>query len=294
MPDASPTDSEDPHDPGSAPLRPSWFLCLTVIVACLAATVSGWGLTRLAMSEPLPSSMHSTAGTDPFTVSAQGPENSREAVRAAADLVDAASSFHITFALGDAGLLPESTASPTEDVAVAAGSTIPVALPDSAMGRGHAVYDAEANPSFEHYVTDVDGGEVYRYEVDGQYMMTADSGISGLLLLDPPSAADRYLCSRAFGSARLREVLNSSSDLAFAGWEEVRLAWPGMGGGHASYRYTGTFTALRAGFDDGSNTLRAVENAEFELWIDLRGYPRRFDYRSPDGRSERYEFHGFS
>lgn len=286
MPDASPSDHRPPDDPGTDTLRPSWLLCLIVVLACLAATLSGWGLTRMATNEPLPDLARSSAFSNPFASTDGDPHNARGAVRAAADLVDAASSFHITFTLSDGGAVPVGAAA-------AMGGTVPVSLAAPAVARGHAIYDGEADPSFEHYVDRADGVEVYRYEMAGRYLMTAETELSGLLVLDPPSTADRYLCSRTFASARLREVLSTSADLEFAGWEQVRLAWPGMKSGHAAYRYTGTFTAMRADFDEGTNTLRAVEDAEFELWIDLRGYPRRFDYDSPDGHSERYEFHGF-
>ncbi|MFE3457680.1 hypothetical protein ACFXKD_09040 [Nocardiopsis aegyptia] len=286
MPDASPADPRPPHTPGPAPHRPSWLLCLTVVLACLAATASGWGLTRLATNQPLPDPAGSAALANPFALTDEGPENARGAVRAAADLVDAASSFHITFTLSDGGAVPVGAAA-------VMGSTVPVSLTAPDVGHGHAIYDDEAEPAFEHYVDEADGEEVYRYEMDGRYMMTARSALPGLVVLESPSAADRYLCSRSFASARLREVLNTSSDLELAGWEQVGLTWPGMKAGHAAYRYTGTFTAMRADFDEGTNTLRAVEDAEFELWIDLRGYPRRFDYSSPDGHTERYEYHGF-
>ncbi|WP_053614935.1 hypothetical protein [Nocardiopsis sp. NRRL B-16309] len=257
-----------------------------MLLACFAATASGWGLTRLATDEPLPNPAGFSALTNPFATTDEGPENARGTIRAAADLVDAATHFHITFTLSDGGAVPVGAAA-------VMGSTIPVSLMAPAVGHGHAVYDDGAEPAFEHYVDAAGGEEVYRYEMDGQYMMTSETALPGLLVLEPPSAADRYLCSRAFASARLREVLNTSTDLEFAGWEQERTAWPGRKAGHAAYRYTGTFTAMRADFDDGTNTLRAVEDAEFELWIDPRGYPRRFDYSSPDGHSERYEYHGF-
>ncbi|WP_304453863.1 hypothetical protein [Nocardiopsis sp. YSL2] len=240
----------------------------------------------MATNEPLPDLTASSALTNPFAATDGGPENARGAVQAAVELVEAASSFHITFTLSDGGPVPLGAAA-------VMGSAIPVTLATPALEHGHAIYDDGADPAFEHYVDRADGEEVYRYEMDGQYMMTATNAVPGLLVLDPPSAADRYLCSRTFASARLREVLISSPDLAFAGGEQAHLAWPGRKAAHAAYRYTGTFTAMRADFEDGANTLRAVEDAEFELWIDPRGYPRRFDYSSPDGHSERYEFHGF-
>ncbi|RKS10335.1 hypothetical protein DFP74_6098 [Nocardiopsis sp. Huas11] len=287
MPDTSPVGPGPPRDPAPhTPLRPSRLLCLTVGLACLAAIASGWGLTRLATNEPLTDPARSSVLTAPFSPTREGPENARETVETAADLVDAAASFHITFTLTDAGTVPVGAAA-------AMAGAVPVSPPAPTVAHGHATYDAAAEPAFEHYVDNADGEEVYRYELDGRYVVTARSELPGLLVPDPPSAADRYLCSRTFASARLREVLRSSPDLAFAGAERAHLAWPGREAGDAAYRYTGTFTAMRGDFDDGANTLDAVEGAEFQLWIGPRGYPRRFDYTSPSGHGERYEFHEF-
>jgi len=155
------------------------------------------------------------------------------------------------------------------------------------------MYDATAEPEFDHFFTTSDGQSVYRYDVgDGQLVMTADRGLE---LLDPPSEADGYLCSRGFGSAKLREILDTSTDLTLAGLEEVDLRWPGQRSTYSAYRYTGTFSAKLGGYDTagGVNTLTVVPDAAFELWIDEQGYPRRLDYRAPGGVGESYEYHSF-
>ncbi|MFD3686934.1 hypothetical protein ACFWTE_19190 [Nocardiopsis sp. NPDC058631] len=166
--------------------------------------------------------------------------------------------------------------------------------PDVAAGRGRVMYDATAEPEFDHFFTTLEGQSVYRYDVgDGQLMMTADRGLK---LLDPPTEADGYLCSRGFGSAKLHEILDTGSDLSLVGSEEVELRWPGQRSSHSAYLYTGTFSGKVGGYDtdSGANTLTLVRDARFELWIDEQGYPRRLDYRTPEGFGETYEYHSFS
>ena len=173
-------------------------------------------------------------------------------------------------------------------------STGAAVYPDVVAGRGRVMYDATAEPEFDHFFTTLEGRSVYRYDVgDGQLMMTADRGLK---LLDPPTEADGYLCSRGFGSAKLHEILDTSSDLALVGPDEVELRWPGQRSSHSAYLYTGTFSAKVGGYDadSGVNTLTLVRDARFELWIDEQGYPRRLDYRTPDGFGETYEYHSFS
>jgi hypothetical protein len=232
------------------------------------------------------------------------PEDAEAYLEDAAELVEGSPAFHITFTVYDGEADPGEAPEPGGGADPADGSAD--ALPGApairsaaaagavTSGRGQATYDSGAEPEFDHYFSTVDGRSVYRYDVGGgQLMMTADRGLE---LLDPPSAADRYLCSRTYGSAKLREVLDTSTDLTLEGREEVGLEWPELHSTHSAYRYTGTFTAMLGGYDPGTgrNTLTAVEDAEFELWIDEQGYPRRLDYRAANGVGESYEYHSFS
>jgi hypothetical protein len=262
------------------------------------------------------------------------PEDAESYVAVAAGLVEDSAAFHITFTVDDGSAAPEgsqasegrerpdapeggegseapvqerraprvlpASGGSADDARRAAGRpaawAVPAApaYPNVASGRGRVMYDATAEPEFDHFFTTTEGQSVYRYDVgDGQLMMTADRGLK---LLDPPSEADGYLCSRGFGSAKLHEILETSSDLALAGLEEVDLRWPGQRSTHSAYLYTGTFSAKVGGYDEdsGVNTLTLVPNAEFELWIDEQGYPRRLDYRAPGGFAESYEYHSFS
>ncbi|PDP89177.1 hypothetical protein CQJ94_05235 [Glycomyces fuscus] len=305
MPHPSDPD-EQPSSPGG---RPNWLVSLLMVLVCLAVVASGWGVARLVVGGPLPplDVAEGPGSRPPRSGSARteaAPEDAEAYLEGAAELVEDSSAFHITFTVYDGRSDPEEAPEPGRGADPAAGSAdafpggpairSATASGEVTSGRGQAMYDSGAEPEFDHYFSTVDGRSVYRYDVGGgQLMMTADRGLE---LLDPPSAADRYLCSRTYGSAKLREVLDTSTDLTLRGREEVGLEWPELHSTHSAYRYTGTFTAMLGGYDPeaGHNTLTAVENAEFELWIDEQGYPRRFDYRTANGVGESYEYHSFS
>ncbi|WP_236568092.1 hypothetical protein [Nocardiopsis sp. FR6] len=271
-------DSEE--QPSAPEERPHWLVSALVVLVCLAVVASGWGVARLAVGVPLraPEAADGPESRTPRSETVSdgvSPEDAEAYLAASVELVEGSSAFHLTFSVYDGGSGPGDPG-PRE------------------AGRGSAVYEAGAEPEFDHSFTTEEGRDVYRYDVGGgQFMMTADRGLE---LLDPPSAADRYLCSRDFGSAKLREVLDTSSDLELAGLEEVRLEWPGLRSTHSAYHYTGTFTAMLGGYDAEArrNTLTSVEGAGFDLWIDRQGYPRRLDYRTQDGVGESYEYHAFS
>lgn len=272
-----------PSDPGEQPStpggRPNWLVSLLMVLVCLAVVASGWAVARLVVGDPLPplDVVKGPESRPPRSGAAlppeADPEDAEAYLEAAAELVEDSSAFHITFTVhgGETG--------PRDPVT---------------SGRGQVMYDSGAEPEFDHYFSTADGRSVYRYDMGGgQLMMTADRGLK---LLDPPSAADQYLCSHVYGSAKLREVLDTSADLTLEGREEVSLEWPELRSTHSAYHYTGTFTAVMGGYDPetGHNTLTSVEGAEFELWIDEQGYPRRFDYRADGGVGESYEYHSFS
>lgn len=300
MPNPS-TAEEQPPSPGR---RPNLLVSFLAVLASLAVIASGWGVARLAVGSP-PHPLDVAEGPEtrpPRSEAASSdadPEDAGAYVAAAANLVEGSSAFHITFTVHHGQPGPQSTPGRGVEPDSGGGDAPPSApltdtATDTVAGQGHLMYDSQAEPEFDHSFTTVEGSDVYRYDVgDGQLVMTADRGLE---LLDPPSAADRYLCSRDFGAAKLREVLGTSTDLALEGMEEVELEWPGMHSTHSAYHYTGTFTAILGGYDteSGSNTLTTVEDAEFQLWIDELGYPRRLDYRAEDGVGESYEYHSFN
>ncbi|MFD6949243.1 MULTISPECIES: hypothetical protein [unclassified Nocardiopsis] len=269
-----------------------------VVLVCLAVVASGWGVARLTVGgslRPL-GAAEAPASPHPRDVSAGAdPEDAGAYVEAAAELVEGSPAFHITFRVYDGGSAPrDGGEAPVPGAGDPPADDAPTGTGPYTAGLGEAVYASGAEPEFDHTFTTEGGRSVYRYDMGGgQLMMTADRGLE---LLDPPSTADRYLCSPGFGAAKLREVLDTSTDLALTGLEEVRLERPGLRSTHSAYRYTGTFTAVLGGYDPeaGSNTLTTVEDAEFELWIDEGGYPRRLDYRAADGVGESYEYHSFS
>ncbi|MFL1432014.1 MULTISPECIES: hypothetical protein [unclassified Nocardiopsis] len=154
------------------------------------------------------------------------------------------------------------------------------------VGEGSASYDAARNPEFELSFTYADGPEVYHYDLgDGVPITTAGHGLQ---IPEEPSAADRYLCSAAFGSAKLYEIAESSTDLDLVAREELDTE----AGGRIALRYEGTFTAWVGGYDPeaGVNTLESVEGAPFTLWLSPDGDPLRLVYGAPDGLEELYEY----
>ncbi|WP_047871525.1 hypothetical protein [Nocardiopsis sp. RV163] len=299
MPHPSDPD-EQPSPPGG---RPNWFVSLLMVLVCLAVVASGWAVARLVVGYPLPrldvaEGPESRPPRSGSARTAADPEDAEAYLEAAVELLEESPAFHLTFTVHDGETDPRDAPDPGAGSADAlpqppdhrpAATAAPIA-----SGRGQAMYDAGAEPEFDHYFSSTDGLSVYRYDVGGgQLMMTADRGLE---LLDPPSSADRYLCSRSYGSAKLREVLATSTDLALQGREQVSLEWPELRSTHSAYHYTGTFTAMLGGYDpeSGRNTLTAVGEADFELWIDGQGYPRRLDYRTGSGVGESYEYHSFS
>jgi hypothetical protein len=274
-----------------------------MVLVCLAVVASGWAVARLVVGDPLPpldvaEGPESRPPRSGSARTAADPQDAEAYLEAAVELVEDSSAFHLTFTVHDGESDPRDAPDPgagSADALPQPPATHPTTAADPiTSGRGQAMYDAGAEPEFDHYFSTTDGLSVYRYDVGGgQLMMTADRGLE---LLDPPSHADRYLCSRAYGSVKLREVLATSTDLALEGREEVSLEWPELHSTHSAYHYTGTFTAMLGGYDpeSGRNTLTTVRDAEFELWIDEQGYPRRLDYRTESGVGESYEYHSFS
>lgn len=279
-----------------APGRRHWVLSLFVALLCIAAAASGWSATRWFVDDPPAASAHSeTTGATP-AADAQ-PEDAEAYIAASADRVDNASAFHLTFTVQSSS----SVTLPTTDSRGGVDGPdvfrqLPTELTHMPGGWGEAEYDAEQSPSFENLFTSLTGAEVHRYDLDdGRFAMSTSKPGSGLTVLDQPSTADHYLSSAQFASAKLYEVLDSSPDLALEGQGKVDLEWPELRSTHPAYHYTGTFTAMLGGFDPrtGANTLTTVQNAEFDLWIDTDGYPRKFAYSGGDGTGATYEYHSF-
>ncbi|WP_436890764.1 hypothetical protein [Nocardiopsis dassonvillei] len=155
-----------------------------------------------------------------------------------------------------------------------------------AVGEGTASYGESANPRFELSFTYEDGLEVYHYDLgDGVPITTAGHGLQ---IPEEPSEADRYLCSAAFGSAKLHEIAGTSTDLDLVAREELDTEE----GGRNALRYEGTFTAQVGGYDveSGENTLESVEGVPFTLWLSPEGEPLRLAYGTPEGLEEVYEY----
>ncbi|MFE6306741.1 hypothetical protein [Nocardiopsis sp. NPDC057823] len=154
------------------------------------------------------------------------------------------------------------------------------------VGEGTASYDVSGNPRFELSFTYADGPEVYHYDLgDGVPITTAGHGLQ---IPEEPSEADRYLCSAMFGSAKLREIAESSEDLELASREELDTG----AGDVTALRYEGTFTAWVGGYDSGTgtNTVESLEGVPFTLWLTPDGDPLRLAYGTSTGLEELYEY----
>lgn len=289
----APTDGE-----GEKPVqgRSHWVLSLVVILLCIAAAASGWTATRWFVDDPPAASAHPDAVSPAPTAEAL-PEDPQAYVAAAAHRVDSASAFKLTFTIQNSATIPLPTAGvPEPPEGPDVFDRLPTALTHLAGGWGRAEYNAEQSPSFEHHFTSMTGTAVYRYDLDdGRFAMSTSTPGGGLTVLNQPGTADRYLSSPRFASANLHEVIGTSADLTLVGQEKVGLRWPELRSTHTAYHYTGTFTAMLGGYDPrtGANTLTTVQNAEFDLWIDTEGYPRKFVYEGLDGVGATYEYHSF-
>lgn len=275
--------------------RPHWLLVAAAVVLCPAVVVAGWqaghvithglGPGTPAAQEPRPLS-----AAPP--VEASDPAKAEEFVRSAALRVDAAQGFRVVFFVHGTGT----------DATVGLAS---MEAASSERGHGQAVFDAGSEPRFEHTFTAMDGTRVVRHgSADGRCSMAAGPGEQEPSMIDAPSDADAYLCTRGFASAKLWEVLASSEDLRYEGGEHTDLVplsddpdddSPGSERVRA-HRYTGTFTALVGGYDpqEQENVLSPVEETAFDLWIDTDGLPRRFVHDDGAGTGETYDVHALS
>ena len=254
-------------------MRPHWLLVLLLVLAGLAAVASGWGVARLTLGEAAPG-----------PVAESPPEAQQPSVRAVdldpADAVlflelaawelRAASAFHISY-----------TQSVDGDEA----------------GHGWARNQPGSDTAFEHYFKTDSGVRVYRYDLPGTgFIMTAERGMPGMTVLESPSEADRRLCSAEFVLGFLDELVETATDVELVGTEEIELpegARCVQASTHTTHRYTGTFQSMAGGYqpDTGHNTLTRVTDADFDLWVDEEGHPRRLSYTSPDGFGETYDYH---
>jgi hypothetical protein len=269
-----PSTGQEPEYQG--PMRPDWLLSLLVALACMAVVASGWGVARLTLSEssPAPVAENPPEARPPRVRAGEvDPADAERFLELAAQELRAAPSFHISYTQSVGG---------------------------EQAGRGWARYQPGSDTDFEHYFTTVTGIRVYRYDLTGTgFIMTAEKGLPGMTVLDPPSEADLRLCSVEFALATLDELAESATDLELAGTEEIDLPEGVRDVGpstYTTYRYTGTFQSLAGDYqpDTGRNTLTPVSDAEFVLWVDEDGHPRRLSYTAADGFGETYDYHSLN
>ncbi|MDE3719886.1 hypothetical protein PWG71_00680 [Nocardiopsis sp. N85] len=244
-----------PENEAPVPEGPlGWPMILLIIVICLAVVASGWWVAKAVFDEPVPS--QDRRGSPSASAS---PEDPVAFVEQTASRMESADSYAVSFTRRKDG---------------------------TPVGEGTARYDTAGTPLFEHSFTYIDGTEVYRYDLgDGTPITTAGHGLQ---IPTEPTDADRYLCSTAFGTAKLHEITGTSPDIEFLGREEVETEE----GATAALRYEGTFTATLGDYDvhRRENTLTSEDEAAFTLWVSPEGRPLRLLYVTPEGVEEAYEY----
>lgn len=265
----------DPADQAPAQ-SPDWPMTLLVVAVCLTVIASGWGVSRLVLDGG--SQGASTPVDDPSPRARPPAERTEEADPADAEAVLEAAA-------------QELRSSPSVQVSYAQYSQ------GTEAGRGWARAGEDLDVEFEHYHRTEEEVEVFRYELAGSgHLMTAEKGLNGLTLLDPPTEADLRLCSVDFLLATMDALVESAVGLELVETEEVRLPRGPEGvpaSTHTAHRYSGNFPASMGGYDPdtGDNTLTRLPDAEFDLWIDEDGHPRRLSYETADGDGETYDYH---
>ncbi len=272
MSTSMPSTEQEPEDQG--PVRPHWLLVVLVALACLAAVASGWSVARMALG----------GGEPPDPVAVDPPEARPSSVRAvdldpadtqpflelAAQELRAAPAFHIGYAQSVDGV---------------------------EAGHGWARNQPGSDTAFEHHFRTASGVRVHRYDLPGTgFIMTAEKGMPGMTVLEAPSEADRRLCSVEFVLGLMDELVDSATGVELVGTEEIELPEAARGiraSTHTAHRYTGTFRSQAGGYqpETGHNTLTRFADADFDLWVDEEGYPRRLSYVTPDGFGETYDYH---
>lgn len=265
----------DPAD--QAPTgTPDWPMTMLVVVVCLAVIASGWGVSRLVLN----------GGSQGTPSPVEGPSPQARPPREQTGDADPADAEDF---LEEAA--QELRTSPSVQVSYAQYSK------GAETGRGWARAGEDLDVEFEHYHRTEEDVEVFRYELAGAgYLMTAEKGLNGLTRLDPPTEADRRLCSVEFLLGTLDALVESAVRLELVETEEVRLPQGPEGipaSTHTAHRYSGSFPASMGGYDTdtGQNTLTSLPNAEFDLWVDEEGDPRRLSYETADGDGETYDYH---
>lgn len=265
----------DPADQAPAQ-SPDWPMTLLVVAVCLTVIASGWGVSRLVLNGG--SQGASTLVENPSPQARPPGERTEEA-----DPADAEAVLEVA--------AEELRSSPSVQVSYAQYSE------GTEVGRGWARTGEGLDVEFEHYHRTDEGVEVFRYELDDAgHLMTAEKGLDGLTLLDPPTEADLRLCSVDFLLATMDALVASAVGVELVGTEEVRLPTGPEGipaSTHTAHRYSGSFPASMGGYDTdtGHNTLTPLPEAEFDLWVDEDGRPRRLSYETADGDGETYDYH---
>ncbi|GAA1466321.1 hypothetical protein [Nocardiopsis exhalans] len=272
MPTSLPSTGEEPKAEG--PGRSHWLLSLLLALVGLAVVASGWGVAKMTLDggQPDPAVEDSPPQTRPPLIRAvdADPTDPEEFLELAAQELRAAPSFHISYTQSVEG---------------------------RGIAHGWARHEPDSDTAFEHYFKTDSGVRVYRYDLPGTgFIMSAEKGLPGMTVLDSPSEADRRLCSVEFVLGPLDELTGSAADLEMTGTEEIELPEGSRGvqaSTHTTHRYTGTFQTLAGDYqpDTGRNTLTRIAEAEFELWVDEDGHPRRLSYTSPEGFGETYDYH---
>lgn len=267
-----PDTGEEPVSEG--PVQHQWLLSLLMALVGLAVVASGWGVARLTLDggppAPVPEGSPAETGSPLIRAVDADPADPEAFLELAVQELRAAPSFHISYTQRVDG---------------------------RERAYGWARHKPDSDTAFEHYFKTGSGIRVYRYDLPGTgFIMSAEKGLPGMTVLDPPSDADRRLCSVEFVLGPLEELTDSATGLEMAGTEEIELPEGARGvraSTHTAHRYTGTFRTLAGGYqpDSGRNTLTRIAEAEFELWVDEDGHPRRLSYTSPDGFGETYEYH---
>ncbi|WP_017589274.1 hypothetical protein [Nocardiopsis ganjiahuensis] len=269
-----PPTRQESEDQG--PVRPHWLLSLIMALACLAVVASGWSVARLTLGE----------GTPPPPAEDR-PEVRPPSVRAV-DLDPADAELFLELAAQELRTAPAFHMSYTQSV------------DGDEAGHGWARHRPGSDTAFEHYFRTASGVQVYRYDLPGAgFTMTAEKGMSGMTVLESPSEADRRLCSAEFVLGFLDDLVDSATGVELVGTEEITLSegvWGSRSSTHTTHRYTGTFESLAGGYqqETGHNTLTRITDADFDLWVDEQGHPRRLSYTSPDGFGETYDYHALS
>lgn len=192
------------------------------------------------------------------------PTDAEAAVRAAADNVEAAESYHVrTFRMPEGGDAFSSSSS-------------------------RFTYTEDPEPALYYFEAGEGSAGTYLYR-------TADDTVLGSWydlpaeVVEEPTRPDEYRTDFGIGGAKLEEILDSSTDLAHEGPEDVTVELIVAADNDSGYeqieetvsahRYSGTFTSYHVEYGDSEEqVLSEYEGSTFTLWIDEDGYPALLEH----------------